>query len=301
MSTENSQSSKDNKGFLDLDLSEPVSSEPVDLDHRIKELSKTIGEMMERMPDYSKMLSSLAEMSKRILDQIDFSAMYNSLSHFGDVIADIVGKIHFPTITEERKQELLENYRQWGEYGWTINPCEEGGNLFNNEPPKLLKDADRMALKNCNDMEGILGFIRSDKRAKKTDFNEAVASFNDGRYKSCAMIMFSLVDAQLIRLQRNEETCNKRRSVGAGAIKRVKKRAGLDEGEELLWIALFYTNVFSCLETMFADGNDFKVQPKIINRNFLDHGMMTGRVSRKSCIQLFLLYYNMLEMLEMLY
>ena len=59
--------------------------------------------------------------------------------------------------------------------------------------------------------------------------------------------------------------------------------------------------LFACLEKVFEGGKDFKNQPDVINRNFLDHGMMTKKVRKKDCIQLFLLYYNMLELLDMIY
>jgi len=69
----------------------------------------------------------------------------------------------------------------------------------------------------------------------------------------------------------------------------------------MLFIAMFYTNLFACLKKVFESGKDFKNQPDVINRNFLDHGMMTNKVRKKDCIQLFLLYYNMLELLDMIY
>ena len=89
--------------------------------------------------------------------------------------------------------------------------------------------------------------------------------------------------------------------VGARAVTKAKTRAENDLSESMLFTAMFYANLFSCLFKMFEDGNDFKKQPQVINRNFLDHGMLTRRVSRKDCIQLFLLYYNMLCLLDMVY
>ena len=52
---------------------------------------------------------------------------------------------------------------------------------------------------------------------------------------------------------------------------------------------------------VFEKGNDFRKQPEVLNRNFLDHGMLTRKVTRKDCVQLFLLYYNILELLDMIY
>lgn len=39
------------------------------------------------------------------------------------------------------------------------------------------------------------------EKLKKSDFDEAVVDFNNRRYKSCAMILYSLIDARTIRLQ----------------------------------------------------------------------------------------------------
>lgn len=69
--------------------------------------------------------------------------------------------------------------------------------------------------------------------------------------------------------------------------------------EKRFLLLLDYENLFACLNTVFANGGDFRKQPVVINRNFVAHGMMTRRVIRKDCVQLFLLYYNLLMFLEM--
>ena len=150
-------------------------------------------------------------------------------------------------------------------------------------------------------MEQIFEIISETKRVKKADFEEAVFDYNHRQYKSCALILFSLVDAVLIRLQKKSDLNGKRRKVGLSAVSEAKKRTETDINTQMLFIAMFYTNLFACLEKVFESGKDFKNQPDVINRNFLDHGMMTNKVRKKDCIQLFLLYYNMLELLDMIY
>ena len=49
-------------------------------------------------------------------------------------IAEVVQQIKIPSISEERKQELIERYQIWGSYGWTINPCRNI-NVFNDYVP----------------------------------------------------------------------------------------------------------------------------------------------------------------------
>ena len=50
----------------------------------------------------------------------------------------------------------------------------------------------------------------------------------------------------------------------------------------------------------YKGGDDFKEQPDIMNRNFVDHGMLHRKVRRIDCIQLFLVYYNFLTFEEQL-
>lgn len=225
-------------------------------------------------------------------------AIYRMTAEFSEVIR----KIKIPSISEKKKQELLEIHRLWGHYGWTINPCADEETLFSSMPANK-KDADIMALKQCPNkiMEQIFEVLLENKRTKKTDFREAVFDYRHKQYKSCAFILFALIDAILIRLQKKSTLDGKRRNVGLSAVRDAKKRTEIDVNTEVLYTALFCTNLFACLQKVFESGNDFRKQPEVINRNFLDHGMLTRKVTKKDCMQLFLLYYNMLKLLELIY
>ena len=63
---------------------------------------------------------------------------------------------------------------------------------------------------------------------------------------------------------------------------------------------LEHLNIIAALKTMFKGGDDFKEQPEIINRNFVDHGMLHRRVTKKECKMLFLLLYNFTQHLNYL-
>ena len=121
--------------------------------------------------------------------------------------------------------------------------------------------------------------------------------FCDKRYKSCALILLALIDANLIRKQPRTDK-PKNRPVGLGAIKGIKGKIVCDDVWQGFYVSLDCANVLEALQIIFAKGNDFVEQPKVINRNFLDHGMLYRKVRRMDCIKLFLLYYNMLEMGE---
>jgi len=49
---------------------------------------------------------------------------------------------------------------------------------------------------------------------------------------------------------------------------------------------------------LFDDAKDFRLEPKHLNRNFVNHGMAKRDVRRKDCIKLFLGLSNTIEMLE---
>ena len=134
---------------------------------------------------------------------------------------------------------------------------------------------------------------------KKSDFEDAVFCFKTKRFRPCAMLLFSLLDAKFIRMQKNEDRNrrNNMRPSGSKAANNIKNRLA-PEMEDSFYIALSYLNLFRCIETVFEQGDDFKKQPDIINRNFLDHGMFTRKVKRMDCVQLFLLYYNFVKMIE---
>ena len=133
------------------------------------------------------------------------------------------------------------------------------------------------------------------------DYEEAIFNFKNKKYKSCAMILLSLIDAKLIRMQRKEDRNKGRRSTGFSAIKNIEKRIDAEENiEKKLLLFLLYKNLFACLKEIFANGDDFKTQPILANRNFVYHGMLHRNVCKRDCIQLFLLYYNFLMFFEMI-
>lgn len=208
----------------------------------------------------------------------------------------------FLRISEERKQELIKVYALWGTYGWTMSPFANEKSVFECKVVDK-KTADSIAVKQYTEqkMKEIFEDTRNCKRLKKMDFEEAVFDYKSKQYKSCALVLFSLIDAILIRLQKRSDLGERGRKVGLKAVNEVKKRTETDVDTRVFLTAIRCKSVFACLERMFESGKDFKKQPDVINRNFLDHGMMTRKVSRKDCIQLFLLYYNILKLLDEIY
>lgn len=270
------------------------------------QLSQVVAEAMKTM--YTPLAAQLSEivrnMAKAIMAsyQPDLSGLAEAARHMLVDLGETLKGITFATISEERKEQLLQAHKQWGEYGWTINPNASVDTLFDSAPSDK-KTADQIALKECSNasMKSVFKSISEMKHSKKIDFEEAVFDFDNRKYKSCALMLFALIDAKLIRLQKDSTLNGKGRSVGAKAVEQAKARATEITEDHMLFTLLFEANLFACLEKVFEKGNDFRKQPEVLNRNFLDHGMLTRKVTRKDCVQLFFLYYNILELLDMIY
>lgn len=183
-----------------------------------------------------------------------------------------------------------------------VNPTASTESLFDSIPLSK-QEADKAAYQECthNQLKQLFQMTKESKRCKKMDFEEAVTDFSERKYKSCAHLLVSLIEAKLIRMQKPSEQGIRGRAVGEKAVKKAKEKVNNSSGEDLLLTLLHMTNLFACMEKVFENGKDFRTQPLVINRNFLDHGMLTRRVTRRDCIQLFLLYYNTLEMLDYIY
>ena len=239
---------------------------------------------------YSEYLKDIAKTSSNLVSQFS-----DSLKSISDAIGNIVKDIHIPEISERRKAILVASYKRWGQYGWTVMPFAEIS--FFNSVPETMKEANRKALSVCTkeNMKSLFDDTLEHRGVKRSDYQEAVNDFCDKRYKSCALILLALIDANLIRKQPKTDK-DKNRPVGLGAVKGIQKRIVSDEVWQGFFISLDCANILEALQIIFAKGNGFVEQPKVINRNFLDHGMLHRKVRRMDCIKLFLLYYNMLEM-----
>lgn len=228
------------------------------------------------------------------------SATLDSFSKLGQSlissIYDIIGNIEIPEVSEKRKKELINTYKQWGKYGWTVPPFAEI-NCFNTHPNSQI-EADEIALKYCqnNDIQQLFTLLLENCPRKK-DIKEAIDCYNEKHYKACAMILFSIIDSRVIRLQNKKE----KRMTGVNAILKFKdatKQQATGEGK--LFLALNFANLFPCLLTMFDDTENFTKKSTVINRNYLDHGMSYKTVRKKDCIKVFLLLYNLLEFIDIM-
>ena len=252
-----------------------------------------------------KAFSRITEMSQTMLSSFKF--IMPSFIEFNDSINLVLENINIQLksismkidLSLLKQEQLITSHRMWGEMGWTIMP-NAPSELFNEAPEDIISSNKKaMSYFRENTIDELFTEILGIKGINKSYVKEAIYAYKNKRYLSCSMILFSIIDSKLIILQRDEDKRKGRRLTGSKAASKLLERLKNEKNiEEMFMSLLIYENTLTCLKVLFSDGEDFKEQPTIINRNFLHHGMFKRKVNRKDCIQLFLLYYNLISFLE---
>ncbi len=287
------------KGIVDIEIPAGTSNY-FGTYEGLKQFSKNIAEINDRYKQAFAGVRNLVDAMKNCLaltQKFDFDKIIKTYSSALKQLANTISNISIPSFTEDEKRELIDSYSTWGKYGWTIIPVGDAQKLFR-KLPQNKEEADKKASKYCTQegVNSIIDALVNCKRGKKSDLDEAIFCYRNKKYKACALLLFGLIDSRFIRLQGSGN-----KNVGLKAVKHARQRAEKDLNDSALLLLLFYVNLFACLEEVFSKTDDFKKDTKVINRNYLDHGMLTRRVGKRDCIQLFVLYYNVLELLELLY
>jgi len=283
------------------DLSDKLSQENIDpliaMQERISKITENIAKSFEVAQVVADIISPILEgLGKAIIKTSEIAnamqPMLDIMEQLSGKIAETIANFQLPTFTAEERQRILESHQLWGTFGWTWLPSASIG--FYHKPPLDIHDANTKAKRLCSDeeMEKIFQNLRI-YRLRKDDLESAIFCFQNRQYKPCALLLFGLIEAKLIRKQTKEW-----RAVGIGAVKALKTQVEASDEMEMFYTMLCYANLFACLETIFAKANNFKNEPVVINRNFLDHGMSNRRVRKRDCIQLFLVLQNLLLLME---
>lgn len=258
-------------------------------------ISDSLAEIAKTFVNTQEMVSGVLESFQPIIEM-----QQSFIAEIAKQAAQALAQLPSLSFTNEEIEEMRSALRRWGEYGWTI-PRNAKFMDFLTEPASK-EDANRIASKYCTKeyMQKVFGKTKSFNSVRKSDYSEAIDDYNDKRYKSCACILFSLMDARLIRMQTEKEQGKlKYRDVGIKAVDKSKNKILSETDiEDTYFSILRFENVYACLGKIFEGGKNFVTQPEVINRNFLAHGMLTRRVTKRDCDQLFLLYYNWLSLLE---
>lgn len=185
-------------------------------------------------------------------------------------------------------EEYIETYKKWGEFGWSFN-ASISKNFFITAPSSL-KEADSIMNKYC-DVEEITKMKEELKDAgvNKTDLEEAYFDYINRKYKSSVMLLFSLIDRQLI--SRNLFNKDGDLKTGASAIGELKKSKKLHKGKTHLHY-LQFTLIIYCLLTLFGNSKNFEKEPSVVNRNSLIHGMSDNEVNESDCLKVWSALYS---------
>ena len=177
---------------------------------------------------------------------------------------------------------------KWGEYGWIANPHIVPFGFWGNFPNSQV-EADQLVMraidkKQLFKLKSELFELTNDSRI----FTEAMLCFENKCYTACASLLIALIDGELIR---SSYLSNENKKTGARASKRVVEKVAKDEQYGLP--GLFYLELLNYqmfINILFERANDFKKEPRHINRNYLHHGMSKRNVLKRDCIKLLLAY-----------
>ena len=311
----------------------PLPKVPDGIMQSTHELSKII-EVQRKMfdlPPLPKVPDSIMQSTRRLTQMIEdqrkmlqpFQANFNSIAQMLRSTAAAIGplaslstihrqiakdwdaiwkNIRIP-VKPEIRQKKRAAYKRWAEFGWSCHPNIE----FSEIPPESSEIADQFVMQELENY-GVDKFIEELSQMvvpnQNEDFESAVFNFKHGYFRTCARVIFSLIDREFIIRQPKEVRPNgkpKQRELAKGAAEIFRKT--LDEPETAEKILnrvprFFYRceNMFYAVITIFESANDFRDEDKTVglNRNFVDHGMSQRQATKKHCLQLFLLYYNVL-------
>lgn len=241
-------------------------------------------------PTYQEVVEGITRFTEMIADAMQ------PFQQIATSIAESISKIKIPTVSQEEQEQWEKSYKQWGGIGWPVLPNADFN--FFSEFPNDVKTANKLAMEYC-DRESMSELFENlhEQNIKKEDLDSAIFCYKNKQYKACALMIFCLIDSKLIKLQSKDEW----RASGLGATSKLKGQLEQKINKTHVFItALYHINLMTCLETYFANGNNFVKEPYTINRNFIDHGMNTRAVRKRDCIQLFLALYNLLEFLDFL-
>lgn len=211
----------------------------------------------------------------------DYDAMTASISNALDEFSNAL-------INVGCNKEHVAAYKKWGNFGWSFNV--NISKKFFLTAPNSLEDADSIMHKYCK-MEEITKMNEELKVAgvNEKDLEEAYFDYINRQYKSSVMLLFSLLDQQLIK--RNFFKENGLLKTGGSVVRELEKDEKLHKENTHLHY-LQFALIIRCLNTLFQSNKNFEKEPSVINRNFLMHGMSAKKVNEYDCLKVWSALYS---------
>lgn len=177
----------------------------------------------------------------------------------------------------------------WGDYGWVV--IDDMPNDVLLSIPSDYAEANRVARKYAFATLDSLNSKIPETSRKKSDAVEMFTLFDEGHYKSCAMMACSIIDGELFNW--------KIPRAHSRAVRGSPRELAISD-ESAMWAAASLSGIVPAYDHFFRWGDHFNRDVEgELNRNFLMHGMMYKKVSQVACLKLFLLLDQIIELLPL--
>lgn len=247
------------------------------------------------------MYRAVAEFSEKVMSLYDgLNAWWENI---GALLCEVILQLTDPHYDEGTRQKLIDCYKGWGQYGWTCN-SEVNSTIFG-EPPATASEADEVMQQYCT-TENVADMLQSiaERGVNLQDLNEAFQCYKAGMYKASILILFALIDHELIAMDYRKRPRKGEvqgwRKTGEKAVMAYRDEHQSKGEESVLFNYLWFLNIVVALLTLMADADDFKKEPNVINRNFVSHGMSQRIVKEIDCFKVWSALYNLTTILPIL-
>lgn len=241
-------------------------------------MASAVFDISQSTTEISNILSGAIDVHLKNINAVTVDTLA-SISKKLDLFTELIPQIN----TERFRKEAIA----WGKFGWTHYEFFENIAL-----PESQIEADRIARRVITDEVLHTTIANLKKNIKKhSDLDESLILFENRHYKSCCMMLFSLIDCELYKHAKKEG--GQRRQA------RSTYRDILQKAKEDLVLLISASGTFTAYKHFFDDAQDFDRSLEAdINRNFLMHGMRYKPVRRHHCVKLFLLLEETIQIIN---
>ena len=246
-------------------------------------------EFAEKMQGVYRAVTQFSEKVTNLYDSLN--AWWNDT---GIYVCKAIYELAAPFYDEEKRQKLIDCYKGWGKFGWTVN--SKATSAMFSMLPSTQTEADNIMQQYCT-IENVAEMQQTliEHGVNQQDLNEAFLCYKNGMYKASSLILFALIDNKLIGLGYRKTKKNGipgRLKVGESAAKTFYEQKQDDFAESFLFNNLWFLNIMECLVKLFADTNDFQNDEDMINRNYVSHGMSQRDVTEIDCFKVWSALYS---------
>ena len=149
--------------------------------------------------------------------------------------------------------ELTEIYKTYAKFGWTIPPAMT---CFAKQKATTLEEADSFMLQFCSseNMERIFSDLRNNEKIDTNDLEEAINCYNQKYYKACSLLILSMIDGVLIKLQSQKVKSPQK---DYRTVKKANKQLKEKSIKNSIFICLQSISTTDCINKIYESPEDF--------------------------------------------